>query len=377
MERVKFGMIGCGGPLFFHTFYAEQSSIIEYTAMYDIDYERACEMAEICTWANMKPYRELDDMLASDIDAVIIAIPHYQHEEMVEKCADAGKHVLCEKPMAITVEGCKRMIEAAKRNNVKLMIAENHRFLPAHNWIHDAIAKGLIGDINLVRTYEGCNENPAMDTPNFWKYEIQTAGGGCFMDMGVHKFAALEYMLSDRVETVMTHVSKQVATLEEKGEDNAISIVTFESGIMAEVSVSSTQENNAYNSIEIYGTKGTILENHDSEEPVRIFSLADEAGENMGEWYTPEIEHGPNPTYYFISGHYEDEHFAQCILEDREPDFTPEQAMSAVECVLTGYLSFIEQRPARREEVLKLAETGNTKSIIDRLEGRIPTKNKV
>jgi len=372
MKRLKMGIVGCGFPFYFHTYEAESSLYAEYTAVYDIDCKKASEIAEDYDCNPMTAYPSLEALLASDIDAVLVSLPHYLHEEVVEQCCDAGKHVLCEKPMATTIEGCRRMINAAKRNNVRLMIAENHRFLPVHNWIYKAVAKGLIGEVNLVRAYEGVNEIDGLTTPNFWKGDLQMAGGGAFMDMAVHKFAALEYMLGDKVDTVTTILRKQVAALPEKGEDNAISIVVFESGAMAEISVSFTHVTDCSNRLEIYGTKGAIIECHDDENPVRIFSQAEEAGEWQDEWYTPEIEHGPHPIYYFISGRCENDHFAQCILEGREFDFSPEQAMSAVECVLTGYLSFIQQRPVKRDEVLAMPET---KSIIDQLEGRIPVRN--
>jgi len=371
MKRIKMGIIGCGFPFYFHTDGAENSPYVEYTAVYDLDYGRACEAAEGFSTGGMTAYRTLEELLASDIDAVLVSVPHDVHEEVVGKCLDAGKHVLCEKPMAMTIEGCRRMIADAQRNNVRLMIAENHRFLPVHNAMRDAVANGLVGDVCLVRTYEGCNEIEANEQPDCWKGDIHRCGGA-WLDMSVHKFGVLEYILGERVDSVMMLMSKQVATLPMKGDDNAISIVTFKSGTMAEVTVSSTRLSSANNSMEIYGTKGTIIESHDGEPPLRIYSEADEAGDMAYDWDTPEVEHGEHPMYYFISGRNTDDHFAQCLLEGKDFEYTLEDAMSAVECALTGFLSFLEQRPVKREELLQMSET---RSIYDRLEGKIPTKN--
>src|SRR4030043_385775 len=85
------------------------------------------------------------------------------------ECAAAGKHGLCEKPMATTLEGCDMMIKATRDAGVKFMIAENHLFLPAHQYIHDAIRDGLIGDVLLVRAFEGVNEIAGLSQPAFWK----------------------------------------------------------------------------------------------------------------------------------------------------------------------------------------------------------------
>jgi len=370
MERIKMGIIGCGFPFYFHTDGAENSPYVEYTAVHDLNYDLACEVAEAFECGGMTAYRTLEELLASDIDAVLVSVPHDVHEEVVEKCLNAGKHVLCEKPMAMTVEGCRKMIADAERNSVRLMIAENHRFLPIHNAMHDAVAGGLVGNVCLVRSYEGCNEIEGNEDPDCWKGDIWRCGGA-WLDMSVHKFGALEYILGERVDSVMMLMSKQVGTLPMKGDDNAISIVTFKSGAMAEITVSSTQVSPANNRMEIYGDKGTIIESHDGDPALRIYSEADEAGDMAYDWDTPEVEHGEFPTYYFISGRNVDDHFAQCLLEGKDFEYTLEDAMSAVECALAGYLSFLEQRPVKREEVLALAET---KSLYDRLEGIIPTK---
>jgi len=375
MERIKMGVVGCGFPFFFHTDSAETSPWVEYTAVHDLNWDLTCEVAEGFTANEMTPYKTLEELLASDIDAVLVSVPHDIHEEIVEKCCAAGKHVLCEKPMAMTLEGCRKMIDDAQRHGVRLMIAENHRFLPIHNAMREAVANGLVGNVCLVRTYEGCNEIEANENPDTWKGDIHGCGGA-WLDMSVHKFGALEYILGERVDSIMMLMSKQVATLPMKGDDNAISICTFKSGAMAEVTVSSTQVSPANNRMEIYGDKGTIIESHDGDPALRIYSEADEAGDMAYDWDTPEVEHEEFPGYYFISGRNTDDHFAQCLLEGTPFAYTLEDAMSAVECALVGYLSFLEQRPATRAQLRAIAADQGTGWIYDRLEGVIPTKNK-
>lgn len=101
-------------------------------------------------------------MLDSDIDAVLVMVPHIFHDDIVIRCAEKKKHVFCEKPMGTTIEGCRRMINAFEENGVLFMIAENHRFLPAHNCVHDLIASGAIGKVLMIRAYEGVNEIPGL-----------------------------------------------------------------------------------------------------------------------------------------------------------------------------------------------------------------------
>lgn len=372
MDQVRFGIIGAGGAFHFHSNGDRNSKYIKYVALYDINYENAKKTAKRYKDGVLTTYETLDEMLDSDIDAVLVMVPHAYHVNIVVRCAEKGKHVLCEKPMGTTVEGCRQMIEACRKNNVKFMIAENHRFLPAHNYIHDAVQSGMIGDVLMVRAYEGVNEIPGLSQSGFWKGDPIKAGGGALMDMASHKFAAIEYILQSRCEKVTAVLAKQAINLPEKAEDNAIAIANFENGAIADITVSFTQMTPANNSMEIYGTRGTILENHDWVHPVKIYSFNEKMGKNQQTWYEPEIEHGAYPEYYTISVRETDEHFAKCVIEDRQPAFTPEDAMSAIECILAGYLSAIEKRPVERKEIAAMADQGKTMQILEKLAAAVP-----
>jgi predicted dehydrogenase len=312
-------------------------------------------------------------MLASDIDAVLVVVPHIYHDDIVVQCAKAGKHVLCEKPMGTTVEGCRRMIRACKDAGVKFMIAENHRFLPAHTKIREIIQQGLIGEVRMVRAYEGVNEVAGLSVSGFWKGDPLKAGGGALMDMAAHKFATIEYVLGSKVTKVSAVLKKQAINLPEKAEDNAVAIAEYENGAIADICVSFTQMTIPYNSMEIFGAKGSILENHAWEKPVRFCSFDERMGKDQQQWVEPDVEHAPFPEYYTISARETDRHFARSILENRAPEFTPEQSMNAITAILTGYLSHIEGRPVETAEVEKLADKGKcTEVILERLAASIP-----
>ncbi len=377
MEQLKFGVVGGGSAFSFHVNGIRDSKLLRFTAVYDANLENAKKIARRFQEGKLEVFESLDAMLGSDIDAVLVMVPHAYHERIVVQCAERGKHVLCEKPMATTVEGCRNMIAAARRNKVKFMVAENHRFLPAHAWIHDAVRRGLIGDVLVARAYEGVNEIPGLSMSGFWKGDPIKAGGGALMDMGAHKFAALEYIMGSRCTKITAVLGKQAINLPEKAEDNAFTIVNFDNGAIGEVSVSFTQMTPPFNSLELHGTMGSIFENHAWERPVRIYSFSKDMGENQQVLFEPEIEHAPFPGYYPISVRHEDEYFARCILEDLEPEFRPEDAMSAIEIILAGYLSSMEGRSVARQEILDLADRGMTHGILERLAGSIPINPKL
>lgn len=372
MGVVKFGVVGGGGAFFFHSNGVRGSDVLQYVAIYDANFENAKKMARRYKNNEMAAYATLDEMLESDIDAVLVMVPHVYHEAIVVKCAEKGKHVLCEKPMATTLEGCRNMIEACRKNGVKLMIAENHRFLPAHTCVHDLIAQGMIGEVRMIRAYEGVNELPGLSESGFWKGDPIKAGGGALMDMAAHKFATLEYIMGSKCDEVTGLLAKQMINLPEKAEDNAIAIAHYENGAIADIMVSFTQMTPPFNSLEVYGTEGTIFENHAWEKPVRIYSFSEKMGANQQQWYEPEVEHAPFPEYYPISVRRTDEHFAKCIRDNKEPEFTPEQSMHAIENILAGYLSHMEKRPVKCKEISDMADEGRTIEILEKLAQSIP-----
>jgi len=367
LKSVQFGVIGGGIAARFHLAACKRSYNVKYTAVYDIDEKTTKRIARVY---KLTPYYSLDEFLNSDIEAVLIAVPHYLHEEYVSLAAAHGKQVLCEKPMATTLEGCDQMIEATHKANVKFMIAENHRFLPAHQWIKDAVQAGWIGKPFLVRSYEGVNEIPNLDQPGWKGHPIQ-AGGGALADMGAHKFATIQWILNDRVEFAYAWLAKQCTKLEEKAEDNAMMFLKYKSGVIAETVVSFTVVTPPTNTLEIYGTLGSIIENHAWKNPIRFNSYHQDMTTIRGLWYEPRVIHGAYPTYYDISARLENEYFAECILDDKTPKFTPERAKEAIATVLLGYLSAQLGRTATYDELMEVARTKGTKSILEGLQETI------
>ncbi|MFX1432279.1 MAG: Gfo/Idh/MocA family protein [Promethearchaeota archaeon] len=365
MNQVKFGLVGAGVVYIYHERAIRNNSKIKFSSIYDINLKGARRTAKK---KGMDYYKNYDELLNSDIDAVLIMTPHYLHIEHVVAAAEAQKHILCEKPMATTLEGCDEMIKATKKAGVKFMIAENHRFLPAHEYIMKTVQSGLIGRPFLIRSYEGVNEIEGLMKEGFWKGHPILAGGGALIDMGAHKFATLNWILDDEIESTYSYLSKQCTNLEEKAEDNAITIFKYKNGTIAETAVSFTVVSPLTNSLEIYGTQGSIIENHAWQNPIKIFSKHPDMGKYKGKWYEPKIEHGPYPKYYEISMRNEDLHFSDCIINDTEPEFTPEQAKEAIFDVLMSYLSAKNGKMATRKDLNDIYETIGTHTILEGLE---------
>ncbi|MFW9784275.1 MAG: Gfo/Idh/MocA family protein [Candidatus Heimdallarchaeota archaeon] len=363
-DFVKFGIVGVGSVWRYHKLGSKNNPKIKFTAAYDVNSDNLTRAAK---YSKFETFTNLDRFLKSDIDAVLVLVPHYLHKDIVVSAAEAGKHVLCEKPMAPTLEECDDMIKASRKAGVKFMIAENHRFLPAHQLIKDMLSKNFIGDVFLGRTYEGayCSPNEFLDS-SWWHFCYDKGGGGVVADQGVHKFTMLNWFLGE-VHSAQCWLSKTLNSPSNKGEDTAIVLLRYKCGAIVTVDISSTTVHTLTNRTELHGTKGSILEDHSWQDPIRVFSSHPEA-EVKGEFYSPKVEHGPYPDYYKISMGKEDAYFADCILDNKQPEFTPEDAKKGVAVVLLSYLSAKKRVTVRMEELMKVYKSEGTETILEGLE---------
>jgi len=252
---VKWGIIGCGdvanrkgGPALINVERSELVAVASRTP------ERAREFA--ARHGAKRYYRTVEELLSDDeINAIYIATPPNVHCKYTVLAAEAGKHVLCEKPMAMNVRECEEMIRACRRNNVKLMVAYYRRGYPNVQWAkrfieHDVIGEVVLAKVNATGYYNP--ENP--NDPKHWRTNPEIAGGGVLMDFGCHYLDLLLYLFGD-----VTHVKALTETLHcsYSVEDSALLILKFKRGMHGlanfnwNIGVSEL-------SFEIYGTQGKI-----------------------------------------------------------------------------------------------------------------------
>lgn len=285
------------------------------------------------------------------MDAVSICVPNDLHADFSVEAVEAGKHVLLEKPIANTLGEADKIISAAKKAKVKLMVAENLLFLPVHRLIRQLVVEeGRIGRVFLAAASQIGNDVPIMAEPGGWQHTWIRAGGGILMDSGVHRLHLYRWLLGD-VDRVYCWIAKQVVRgIKGKAEDNAIMILRFKNEALAQLTVSLSATMDAYDDrLELYGTDGTIIEDHAWKKPLLVYSTKPGLGQN--EWYRPEVEHEPFPVTYRISFTNEVRHFADCITSDKQPESTGEDGRAALEITLLGYLSAKTHREARPGDI--------------------------
>jgi 1,5-anhydro-D-fructose reductase (1,5-anhydro-D-mannitol-forming) len=206
-------------------------------------------------WGAAKAFDSLDAFLADKaLDAVYIATPNNLHADQVVRAAQAGKHVLCEKPMATSVDDAQRMIEACKSSGVALGVVFQNRYHAAHIRTREIIASGTLGEIQFVSA-QLCRGFPRGRWEG-WRNDPVASGAGAIVAQSVHPIDLLRFLLG--IEIVKVQGMSDIAPPQRPVEEIVFSTLQFENGIHA--SVVAGQILPRYdNDIVVYGSKGKLV----------------------------------------------------------------------------------------------------------------------
>lgn len=202
-----------------------------------------------------KAYDSLEKMLAEPaLDAVYIATPNSLHASQTILAAQAGKHVLCEKPMALTVRDGERMIDACNRNNVKLGVVFQNRYHPAHFETRRYIQSGALGEIDLASA-QACRGFARGSHWSGWRIDPGMTGAGAIVAVAVHPIDLLRYLLDSEVREVQAMTDE---TPPERPVDEMVySVLKFSNGVHATV-VAGILVPRYDNDVLFYGSKAKI-----------------------------------------------------------------------------------------------------------------------
>jgi len=252
-KKVKWGVVGSGGIARRRTI---PEGIVpgvnaELTAVCDINTEANKEVADEFGTC---PAASLDDLLAMDIDAVYVATPADAHCQQVMSCARAGKHILCEKPLGMTIEEAEKMMNACRDAGVLLGTAFMMRFHTQHQAALKMIQKGSLGALTYGRAQLSCWYPPMEGA---WRQDPAKGGGGSLMDMGGHCIDLME-MFFGNIKKVSCFINNTVHDY--KSEDSAVVSLFFENGALATIdNFFCVPDASSKNVLELYGSRGSIL----------------------------------------------------------------------------------------------------------------------
>jgi predicted dehydrogenase len=252
-RKVRWGVIGAGGIALRRTIPEGilPASNAELVSVYSRNRKRC---AEVATQFGSHAAHNLDELLAQDIDAVYIATPNDIHMEQTLAAAAAGKHVLCEKPLGISVFQAKRMLEFCKKAKVNLGTAFMMRFHTQHRAASELVHQGRLGRPVFARAQLSCWYPPLKKA---WRQNSKTGGGGVLLDLAGHCLDLLE-MFFGRVTSLQCFTNNTIHSYQT--EDSAVVMARFENGAMASIDTFfCIPDDSSKNRLELYGSKGSIL----------------------------------------------------------------------------------------------------------------------
>jgi len=265
-------------------------------------------------------HAELRELLArGDVDAVFLVTPTALHPGQIVEALQAGKHVFCEKPLALELAECRRVeAEAAKHPRLKVMIGYGRRFDPSYSDAYVKVKSGLIGTPFLVRS-----QNLDMNDPSGFFVRFAPTSGGIFLDCSVHDIDLARWFLGSpkpvRVFAAGT-VAIHEGLLEFGDVDNGVATCEFEGGKLACFYASRTMAHGHETSTEVFGTKGRLAVG--SNPRLNRVDISDAHG----------VRNECTPTFYerfeeaFLRETFE---FVQAVVEDRPPALTLHDAAEA------------------------------------------------
>jgi predicted dehydrogenase len=250
---VHFAILGAGMIAAYH-----RAAIARHApdaALVAVGHHRPERFAELGAGFDV-PCRSAEDILADpDVDAVCICTPSGEHAAQTIAAAQAGKHVLVEKPMALSLPEADAMITACDRAGVRLGVVLQRRFDPVYRRVHDAIVAQAFGDLTLGAVTIPYNRPQSYYDSAAWRGTWALDGGGVLMNQGIHLIDLLVWFMGDP-----TAVQARTATLQRsiEVEDTLAALLTFGNGALATITATTTAWPGYPHRVEVYGSAGGV-----------------------------------------------------------------------------------------------------------------------
>ena len=272
----------------------------------------------------------------SNIDAIVVASSTDTHVEICQAAAHAGKHIFCEKPIALDLTAIEETLTIVKNTGVKFQVGFNRRFDVNFQRLQEVILKGEIGEPHILRI---TSRDPAPPPLEYIK-----VSGGLFLDMTIHDFDMARYLIGDEVEEIYAVGDVNVdPKIGEVGDiDTAVITLRFKNGVLGTIDNSREAVYGYDQRVEVFGSKGMVS-----------------VGNSITDTVTSTVKNGSItslPHYFFIERYKqayltEMESFIQCIIEDTEPMVSGEDGKLPIQMGYAAFKSLRENRPVCISEI--------------------------
>lgn len=247
---MRIGIIGAAGKIGqMRVQTVQENPSTTLAAVMDLSAEKAAALAK-----GAPVFTDLDRFLDVPMDAVIISTPAHVREPLCLAAFARGLHVLSEKPLHHTVDGSRRIVDAARAARRHLGAGFNMRYYPAFAFVKDIMSSGQIGEIDHVRIYGGHEGLPKFAYD--WEYKAEISGGGALWDVGIHMSDMARYLLGEITEVY--GVATEKVWKVPGSEDNAMAIFKSPSGVSAIYQATWTDWKGYQSAVEVYGSHGMV-----------------------------------------------------------------------------------------------------------------------
>lgn len=276
-------------------------------------------------------YQNYDTMRDNaDIDIVYVVLPNSMHAEYTIRAAQAGKHVMCEKPMAVSVAECEAMIAACRKADRKLMIGYRCHFEQYNLYVIDRLRKGIVGRPRVITAESGFYAQP-----NQWRLDRPFSGGGSLMDIGIYSLNAARYLSGEEPVLVNAMESTDRSDPRFKNVEDQIDFqLKFPSGVIATCVSSYSSGHNAFR---VTGDKGWI-----GMEPATPYTDHQLWVRQSGK--TQQVTLPPPAKLQWVG---QLDHLAECVMTGREPIVSGEEGLRDMRLITAIYRSAREGRTIR------------------------------
>ncbi|MBN6187033.1 Gfo/Idh/MocA family oxidoreductase [Aneurinibacillus sp. BA2021] len=329
MSTISFAIVGCGHIANKHIEAIQNIENAELVAVCDTNPQR---LAEYTKKHGVHGYLSLDEMLEkeAELDVVNICTPSGLHAPLAVQAAAAGKHIIVEKPIALTLEDADRIIAACKDNGVKLSVVHPNRFRPAVLELKKLKDAGHFGTLSHVNATVRWNRDQAYYDQAPWR-GTKEMDGGVLMNQAIHNLD-LMYWLTGPVEEVQAYTATRLRSIE--AEDVSVAVLKFKDGTLGIIEAAATvYPKNYEESLSIFGEKGTAVISGRTANWMKHLIFKD-----VPEEETAQIMQRVDADPFGTPGH---QHIisdmADAIREDREPLVTGQDGRNALQLVLTVY----------------------------------------
>ncbi|ONK21037.1 oxidoreductase [Bacillus sp. VT-16-64] len=342
MENVRFAIVGCGHIAKKHAEGIKNTPGATLVAVCDTIPSNMEWYVQEC---QAVAYQDYDEMLKNPkIDVVNICTPSGSHAPLAIKAAEAKKHVIVEKPIALTIKDADAIVEACKKNKVKLSVLHPNRFRPAMMELKKMMDEGRFGKLSHANATVRWNRNQQYYDQAPWR-GTKSLDGGVLMNQAIHNLDLLLWLMGD-IDEVYSMSATRLRKIE--AEDVSVGTVKFKNGALGVIEAATTiYPKNFEESLSIFGETASVKVGGRTANFIEHWVM-----EGMPEEEVAQLKHKINENPYGIPGH-------QCIIEDmvqavnddREPIITGEDGIRALRLVAGLYQSAEKRMPIKAYDI--------------------------